>query len=236
MKKLICMFAALLIFLCGCSQDKGKADDNTFTVLENGNILSPEGVEYSFLANEEVLYYIGDLEFLGSIDGEPEYSKHIGYYQTGMFAIQNAANDHILIRRSPNSEWFAIYRKASLPEFDYSVDNCQRLSFVSGFVGPNTDFRSPIQSSITDPTQIASFLSTVRAQPDPREAGLYELIKKPDGFLENCYLYGTVYAFFEEEPDLVVKMDIFSFNDLAYSIEIEGKEYVLSEHLLEMFE
>ena len=32
MKKLICMFAALLIFLCGCSQDKGKADDNTFTV------------------------------------------------------------------------------------------------------------------------------------------------------------------------------------------------------------
>ena len=76
MKKLICMFAALLIFLCGCSQDKGKADDNTFTVLENGNILSPEGVEYSFLANEGILYYIGDLEFLGSIHGEPEYSKH----------------------------------------------------------------------------------------------------------------------------------------------------------------
>ena len=236
MKKLICMIAALLVLLCGCSQDKGKADNNTFTVLENGNILSPEGVEYSFLANEGILYYIGDLEFLGSIHGEPEYSKHIGYYQTGMFAIQNAANDHILIRRSPNSEWFAIYRKASLPEFDYSVDNCQRLSFVPGFVFPDKDFRDLIKGSITDPTQIASFLSTVRAQPDPRDAGLYELIKKPDGFLENCYLYGIVYAFFEEEPDLVVKMDIFSFNDLAYSIEIEGNEYVLPQHLLEMFE
>lgn len=236
MKKLICILTALLILLCGCSHDKEKADDATFTVLENGNILSPEGVEYSFLANEGILYYIGDKNFLGSIEGEAKSSKHIGYYQTGMFAIQNAANDHILIRRTPNSEWLAIYRKASLPEFDFSVDKCTSLGFISGFVFPGTDLPSMIVGSIADPSEIAAFLSEVRAQPDPREAGLYELIKKPDGFLENCYLYGTVCAFFEEEPDLVVQMYIHSFNDLAYSIEIEGKEYVLPEHLLEMFE
>ncbi len=232
MKKLICMFAALLIFLCGCSQDKGKADDATFTVLENGNILTPEGVEYSFLANEGVLSFSEyDIEFLGYVQGEAKTSQHLSStFQTGIFGIKEVKSDipldDILIRRLPDSEWRAIYRKASLPEFDYSVDNCvilQRPYLLDG-------------SCVTDPEEIAAFLSTVRAQPDPREAGLYELVKKPDGFLENCYLYGAVYGYFEETPFLYVEMQITSYNDLAYSIEIEGKEYVLPEHLLKMFE
>ncbi len=236
MKKLICVIAALLVLLCGCSQDKKKDGDKTFTVLENGNILSPKGVEYSFLANEGILSFSEyDIEFLGYVHGETKTSQHLSsVFQTGIFGIKEIYSDipldDILIRRLPDSEWRAIYRKASLPEFDYSVDNCVRLGFASyhdSTLG---------ETSITDPIEIAAFLSTVRAQPDPREAGLYELIKKPDGFLENCYLYGAIYGYFEETPFLYVEMQITSYNDLAYSIEIEGKEYVLPQHLLEMFE
>lgn len=236
MKKLICILTALMILLCGCSQEKGETNADTFTVLENGNILSPEGVEYSFLANEGILSFSEyDIEFLGYVQGEAKTSQHLSStFQTGIFGIKDiyydVPYDDILIRRLPDSEWRAIYRKASLPDFDYSVDNCVRLGFAS--------YRDPTlgEPSITDPEEIAAFLSTVRAQADPREAGLYELVKKPDGFLENCYLYGAVYGYFEKTPFLYVEMQITSYNDLAYSIEIEGKEYVLPQHLLEMFE
>lgn len=236
MKKLICIIAAMLILLCGCSQDKGKADTDTFTVLENGNILSPKCVEYSFLANEGILNFSEyDIAFLGYVQGEAKTSQHLSsVFQTGIFGIKDiyfdVPHDDILIRRLPDSEWRAIYRKASLPEFDYSVDNCVRLGFASYH---NSTLG---EASITDPIEIAAFLNEVRSQPDSWEAGLYEMIKTPDGFLENCYLYGAIYGYFEETPFLYVEMQITSYNDLAYSISIEGQEYVLPQHLMEMFE
>lgn len=37
----------------------------------------------------------------------------------------------------------------------------------------------------------------------------------------------AVCAFFEEEPNLVVRMQVISYNDLAYSISVDENEYVL---------
>ena len=45
--------------------------------------------------------------------------------------------------------------------------------------------------------------------------------------LENCYTYAVIYGFFEEEPNLAIRIDVTSYNDLAYSVCIENKEYVL---------
>jgi len=59
------------------------------------------------------------------------------------------------------------------------------------------------------------------------------LVKQPDGMLENCYIYGVLYGFFAEEPNLAVRMEITSYNDLAYSISIEEKEYALPAEWLE---
>ena len=233
MKKVLCLIIATLTLLCGCSPTK----EDTFTENKNGNIVSNLGVEYTHLANEGVLYYLGDLDFIGSIQGE-ETSQHLGLsYQTGMFAIKDADNDNILIRRAPNNEWFSIYRKTSLPSFDFVVDNCIRFEFVSGTVNTEDDTtHTTCDDGIVGASEIAAFLSDVRSQKDPREAGLYDLIKKPDGMLENCYVYGVVYGFFEEEPNLAVRMDITSYNDLAYSISIDGKEYVLPAEWLQKLE
>ena len=232
MKKVLCLVFVLVILLCGCSQD------NVFTKKENGNIVSDLEVEYTHLANEGVLYYLGDLEFVGSIQGEEKTSQHLGVsYQTGMFAIKDADNDNILIRRAPDNEWCSIYRKASLPSFDFAVDNCIRFEFVSGIGNTKSDVtHTTCDDGIVEASEIAEFLSDVRSQKDPREAGLYDLIKKPDGMLENCYVYGVVYGFFGEEPNLAVRMDITSYNDLAYSISIDGKEYVLPAEWLQKLE
>lgn len=246
MKKVLCLIVATLIFLCGCSpvSQSGQSHtdtlskEDTFTKNENGNIVSNSGVEYTLLANEGLLYYLGDLDFIGSIQGEEKSSQHLGLsYQTGMFAIKDTNNDNILIRRAPDNERFSIYRKASLPSFDFAVDNCIRFKFVSGIGNTEIDVtQTTCDNGIVETSEIAEFLSDVRSQKDPREAGLYDLIKKPDGMMENCYVYGVVYGFFEEEPNLAVRMDITSYNDLAYSISIDGKEYVLPTEWLQKVE
>ena len=73
----------------------------------------------------------------------------------------------------------------------------------------------------------------MRSQQSPEAAGLYELVEQEDGFLENCYRYGVIYGFFSEEPNLAVPMTVTSYNDLAYSVSIEGRNYVLPEKWVE---
>ena len=169
--------------------------------------------------------------FYTSVKGEAKTSQHLGYsYQTGLFSIKNNENNDILIRHTPNNEWFSIYRKASLPMFDYSVDNCIRLELVLGNRDiENDEIHTTCGDGIISKSEITEFLSDVRAQKNPREAGLYDLITKPNGTLENCYTYAVIYGFFEDEPNLAIRMYVTSYNDLAYSVSIEGKTYVLPE-------
>ena len=226
MKKALCcvLLLVLLFIFCGCSQEE------VFTRNENGNLVGTSNIEYSHLANEGFLYYFGELEFVGSVSGEEKESQHLALvYQTGMFSIKGG-NGNILIRHAPDNEWCSIYRKASLPEFDFSIDNCIRLEYLEGKENNERDIaHSYCGDGITDKKVISAFLSEVRAQPTPEEAGLYDLVRKENGMLENCYINSSVYAFFAEEPNLAVMMQITSYNDLAHSIVIEGKEYVLPE-------
>ena len=112
----------------------------------------------------------------------------MGYsYQTGLFSIENDDSHDVLVRHSPDSEWFSLYRKTSLPPFDYSVDNCNRLELVLWKDSTENDIvHSSCGDGISSKEVIEEFLSDVRSQENPREAGVYELITQPTGMLENC--------------------------------------------------
>lgn len=232
LKKSFCAVLAVLMLpaIVGCT-----AKGDTFSETEDGNLVSTAGVEYVHLANEGVLYYLGELTFCGSVAGEAKLAQHLGLpYYPGLFTITNANTDNILIRRRPDSEWCSIYRKASLPALDISVDNCCRLELVLGNGDTEKDvIHTTCGEGISGAKDISEFLAAVRAQKDPNEAGLYDLVRKPDGMLENCYIYAVVYGFFEEEPNLAICMHITSYNDLAYSISVGEKEYVLPEEWLQ---
>lgn len=86
---------------------------------------------------------------------------------------------------------------------------------------------------ISGEADVSEFLTTICSQKTANEAGLYDMTKGPDGQLENCYVCGAVYGFFEEEPNVVLQMQVMSFNDLAYSIYIGAEEYVLPEEWIE---
>ena len=235
MKKRLWILGALILLLSGCSQ----TEEDLFRFNKDGNLVSPAGVEYTYLTNEEEGFCcLGNFEFAGSVEGEEKTSQHLSNsYQTGIFAIKGAENDNLLIRQAPKNEWKSIYRKASLSAFDISVDHCIRLKLISGRgEAAKDDINSISEDGITERSEVTAFLSEVRMQKDPEEAGLYDLVRKSDGMFENCYEYGVVYGFFEEEPDLAFLMPVTSYNDLAYSISIGDKAYVLPSEWLQKLE
>lgn len=242
MKKNLLIALLFIVLLFGCAREAQPdqvcssvpSDTFSFTRNEKLHIVSDSGIAYKLLAHEEELYYLGELEYIGFVQGEAGSPSMYGFWEPGMYALKAASNDNILIRYAPENEWFSIYRKASLPDFDFSADNCIRLELVPGnALSEDEPIHISCGDGITDRSEIAAFLSEIRSQPDPQDAGLYEMVQKPDGTLENCYLYGTIYGFFEEEPCLVVEMDVWSYNDLAFSVSIEGEDHVLPAQWLQ---
>ncbi len=233
----------IALFLCACSSGElpktetelpEHAEENEQEIhndpdvsvfqKHNGNYRSPAGTEYEFLCNEGFLYYLG----------HPTLAGRTPLGRTQFCSIQEDPTDHILIVDSEDSEWFSIYRRADLPAFDYSLENCVRLElFPFNYLTPVDPIHATCQEGITDPEEIFAFVSDIRSQKNPREAGLYDLVRKPDGMLENCYGCAVIYGFFEEEPYLAIPMPVTSYNDLAYSVSIGNEEYVLPEEWLQ---
>ncbi|MBE6617871.1 MAG: hypothetical protein E7627_08050 [Ruminococcaceae bacterium] len=223
--------AIVTIELTSSEEETLVFGDSAFARNQEGNLVSISGEEYSIFVTEwDGVRFLGELEFVGSIYGEDKTSSHLGMeYQTGMFAIKNDDSHRILIRYAPNNEWYSIYRKTSLPELDFSLDNCVRLELVRWNTTEKGDLHTVCGGGITDKSEIAKFLYEIRAQKNAFDAGLYDLVLKPDGRFENCYVYGFIHAYFEGEPNLAVTLQVVSFNDLAYSVEVDGERYVLPE-------
>ena len=247
MKKIISLLVASVLLLCGCAPNAQPAEslpsnqptetkppvypelNTTFSWNEAGNLVSASGNEYVYLSNEETgtLRYIGVPQFAGPIEGEEATGKHLfSTYQTGMRSFKES--DSILMRRAPNDEWYSLYRKASLPEYDFSLENCDRIEFAPiPEIPVNHTQHITCGGGITDKDEIKLFISELKSQPTPDEAGLYDLVRQPDGAFENCYLCAFIYGYFENEPNLVQCMWVKSYNDQAYSVMLGNDEYVL---------
>ena len=230
------VFVLLFTLLCVMPACGGK---NLFTVAENGNIISPDGVEYKLLAQEGELMFLGEIEFVAPIKGEKKTSIHLGNeYETGMFSLKSAENDNILIRYQPNNEFYTIYRKASLPEFDFSADNIIRLEYVTkdSYAGayPNPA-HATCGNGLVGKEEVKKFFAEIKKQPTSFEAGLYELVRVPNsnGGLKNCYVDYNLQGYYEDEPLLVRKFSIRNFNNIAYAIGYDGAEHVLPEEMLQ---
>jgi hypothetical protein len=224
-KHIYLIIIAILIFsLSSCSSGFGSGGSK-YILLDNGNIVAPDGTEYIFLTIEGNIAVFGASTFIAKIkDEKPSLDQGGGIAKTGMYSIEGDPELNILQRVEPDNQWTMYYRKATLPDIDLSAENCVRFELIGYKEVNNSGTHSPefkhmsCNEGINDMETIKEFLSDMKNQKTRDEAGLYDLVKKPDGSFDNCYLYGTVYGFFINEANLAIPFDVTSYNDEAFSI------------------
>lgn len=218
------------IFICLAIVFSFTACNNNvkFTKTENKTIVANDGTEYVFVGNEYDVWCFGEWEFIGHIAGEKKTFVHItDEIKTGMYSV-NGSQD-VLVRYWPNNEFAAIYVKSDLLKTEISLDHCIRFEFVEYSLFDHAENLNS-KKGITECEQ---FLNEIKSAQKAEDAGLYDLVKQPDGMLKKCYVYGYVCGFLQEDVNLVIPLEVMSFDDKAYSITIDDIEYVLSKEWLD---
>lgn len=226
MKKLSIIFICLVTVFSfvACNNDNPVI----FTEIENKSIVANDGTEYTFVGFEGGVWCFGERDFIGRVEGEKKSFVHLAdKIKTGMYSVNDSQD--VLIRYFPDSEFFSVYVKSELLKTEISLDNCIGFEFVKGslFYNEKTTLSN---IGITDCKQ---FLNEIKNGQKVNDAGLYDLVKQPDGMLKNCYLYGYVCGVVQEDINIVIPLEVVSFDDKAYSIKIDDIEYVLPQEWLD---
>lgn len=230
----ICMILAFSFSACNNNENSAfpkneSSADGAFTEIENQTIRAKDGTEYTFVGIEGVeVWCFGEQEFLYHIEGEKKEFFHL--YQTiktGMYSV-NGSQD-VLVRYHPNNEFASVYVKSELLKSKIALENCIRFEFVDKSYLNHEEIRNSGRG-ITDCIQ---FLDDVRNGQTVEEAGLYDLVRQPNGMFKNCYVYGYVCGVVQEDINVVIPLEVRSFDDKAYSIILDDAEYVLSKKWLD---
>ena len=228
MKKIFVIFICLVvIFSFSACTNKVKfteTEDVKFMETEDKTIVTIDGTEYTFVGNEGRVWCLGEWEFIGHVKGEKKTFVHLtSEVKTGMYSV-NGSQD-VLVRYFPDNEFAAMYVKSELLKTEVTIDNCIRFDFVKGLLF-NSD-ETIISKNVI--TECEDFLNEIKSGQKARDAGLYDLVKQPDGTFKNCYVYGHVCGVIQDDVNIVIPLQVRSFDDKAYSITIDDIEYVLTQ-------
>ena len=222
------VFAILICLVVVFSFVACNNNNVAFTETENKTIVANDGTEYTFVGFEGKVYSFGKKNFIGHVKGEKKTFVHLtNKIKTGMYSV-NSEQD-VLIRHYPDNEFFAIYVKSDLLKTEIALENCIRFEFIKSSLFDN-DETTLSKKGITECEQ---FLKEIKNGQTAEDAGLYDLVKQPDGMLKNCYVYGYVCGVIQEDINIVIPLEIMSFDDKAYSICIDDIEYVLPREWIE---
>ncbi len=232
MRKVFAVFicVAIIFSFASCNNNVKftETDVVKFTETENKTIVANDGTEYTYVGNESQFRAFGKWDFIGHVEGEKKSFIHLtSEIKTGMYSV-NGKQD-VLVRYFPDNEFSAIYVKSDLLKTEITLDNCIRFEFVKGSLF-NKDETALSKKGIPECEQ---FLNEIKNGQKARDAGLYDLVKQPNGMLKNCYVYGYVCGIIQENINIVIPLRVQSFDDKAYSIEIDGIEYVLPKEWMD---
>ncbi|MBQ8340466.1 MAG: hypothetical protein IJY16_08480 [Clostridia bacterium] len=213
---LVCF--AIIFSFAACA---GKAE---FAETENKAIVSDDGTEYTFVGIEGSAWCFGEREFISHVKGEKKSFFHLSLeIKTGMYSVGGSRD--VLIRYFPDNEYAAMYVKSELLKSEISLDNCIEFIFAKELRSEYTEITG-VQKGITD---CEAFLNEIKNGQKAKDAGLYDLVRQPDGMYKNCYTYGYVCGAVQADLNLFIPLQVWSFDDKAYSIIIDGVEYVLPQ-------
>ena len=220
MKKVFVIFICLVVIF----SFSACTNNVKFTETENNTIVTTDGTEYTFVGNEDRVWCFGEWEFIGHVKGEKKTFDHLtNKIKTGMYSV-NGSQD-VLVRYFPDNEFAAMYVKSELLKTEVTLDNCIRFDFVKGSLFNNDE----TIISKTGITECEDFLNEIKSGQKAKDAGLYDLVRQPDGRLKNCYVYGYACGVIQDDVNIVIPLQVMSFDDKAYSITIDDIEYVLTQ-------
>ena len=221
-----------IIFICLVIIFSFTACTNSveFTETENKTIVTTDGTEYTFVGNESEVWCFGEWEFIGHVNGEKKAFVHLtAEIKTGMYSVNDSQD--VLVRYFPDNEFAAMYVKSELLKTEVSLDNCIRFEFVKDMLFHSDE--TTISKKGT--TECKQFLNEIKSGQTAKDAELYDLVKQPNGIFKNCYVYGYVCGVIQEDLNIVIPLQVVSFDDKAYSIKIDGIEYVLTQKWVDEF-
>ena len=220
MRKIFVIFICFVVafFFSAC------ANEVKFTETGDKTIVTIDGAEYTFIGYEGRVWCFGEREFIGHVKGEKKNFVHLtNNVKTGMYSVDGSQD--VLVRYIPDNEFAAIYVKSELLKTKVAIDTCVRFDFAKGSLFD----RDETIISKTGITECEDFLNEIQSGQKAKDAGLYDLVKQPNGMLENCYVYGYVCGVIQEDLNIVIPLQVMSFDDKAYSITINDIEYVLTQ-------
>ncbi len=216
---LIILLCVVILFSCTACNTNVK-----FSEGENDTIISAEGIEYIRLPYDSLACPLGKQEFIGHVKGEKKSFVHLtSKIKTGMYSY--GGDYDVLGRIFPDNEFTCIYVKSGLLKTEISPDNCMKFEFAKDSpvnISDITNSKNGIQNC-------EEFLNDIRSGQTAKEAGLYDLVTQPNGYYKNLYYYGYIYGVLQKNLNLVIPLRIMSFDNKAYSIFLDDKEYVFPE-------
>ncbi len=239
MKKISCMIISIILIFSFVSCEKSgntdfesetSASETVFTSAEDRSVISNDGTKYNFVGTEEgAVRVLGKTEFVGHIEGEKTSFSHLGgEIKTGMYSV-NGDRD-VLIRYVPDNEWYAVYVRDGLLNTEVSLEKCVRFVYVDGLLMSADPEILNTKKGITDTD---GFLDEIRSSQSARDAGLFEAHTKADGLYDNITVCGYICGVLQDGLNVVIPLEVLSFNGEAYSICIDDEYHVLSEEWLD---
>jgi hypothetical protein len=203
--------------------------------MRNGNIISPDKTEYTFLAGEEEYILFGERSFISHIRWQPRKLRHMnGDKDAGIYSINHDPDLVILYYLRYNSEFAYIYIKEELSKKGYSFEDCISFRFFdtkSAFFGY---YRANIEDlktviGIENDVDIKSFLENLKNGEIFVDEYYINFLRNPfDAKAGNDGFIGYIYGFFQNIPYIAFPGTVWTKEDGLYYLVIDRRIFTIS--------
>jgi len=232
MKNILIYLFVFFTYL-SCSNDE-------YRQLINGNIISPDKVEYVFLANEGKYIILGERNFISHIKWQPRKLQHLsGNTNAGVYSINNDSDLTLLYRIRYNSEWYELYIKKELSKYNYELENCNSFKFIdtgstfAGYYRANIEYMNE-DIGINNNIEIKEFIKYLNnneifdyeirsIQRNP-----FNIMDQDNGFI------GYIYGFFNEIENIAIGGTVWqNKDDKLFYLVMNRRLFLLNVEWLE---
>jgi len=202
--------------------------------LINGNIISPNGIKYTFLAYEGKYVIFGERTFISYIRWQPKRLRHMGEIKTGVYSINNELELTVIYRIKFNSEFYELFIKNELANNNYSFENSNKIKFIDAS-SSFTDIKIlELDSVISNENEIKLFMEHIKNNEIYTDNEWLNFRRNPFNVMDGRKgLIAYIFGFFNDIPNIAFPGSIWLSDDGLYYLVMDRKLYNINVEWLE---